>query len=674
MFVDAITGKREKMKKHTILFIAVTLALTPLVWADRTPLNPGWNMFSPQQDVEMGQQTSQEAEQQLNMLNNSRVDRYLNDLGLKLSAKAPGERYPYQFKAVNDRDINAFALPGGFLYINRGIIEAADNEAQLAGVIAHEISHVALRHGTNQASKAYIAQVPLAILGGALGGNNSTKAVLAQIGAGFAVDSVLLKYSRTAETQADILGTQILYDAGYDPRAMGQFLRKLRDSSQGGPPTFLSSHPDPENRDERVEVEIANLGGFKGNLKTDSNEFQDIKRYASGLTGPPATNGTSVAQGNTPTGQTVTSGLRILNASYGAKDRFIDVTQRMQSSVQNNRLNLQVTNSSMGGDPIGEPKTLLLRYEWAGRTYDIAVPEKQQISIPTEQQVSGTNSLPVASGLRILNASYGAKDKFIDVTQRLQSSVQNNRLNLQVTNSSMGRDPNDGEAKALLLRYEWAGRTYDIAIPEKQWISIPTEEQQSANNTQAGAQPDLPSSSWRTFENSVIQIQYPDNWNAFGPGDISITISPDRGIVDDGQGNKALAYGLIVNIYEPIINSRSGQQLQSEGYRLPSGTSRSSEQDQQLLENDTSSLIDELRHTNSGMRIVNQVDNFRVDGQWALSTYLSNTSPTGGSEMNWLVTMRHPEGLLFLVFVAPDRDFRNYEKTFQSMLYSVRFR
>ena len=673
MFVDVVNGKREKMKKYTILFITVTLALAPLVWADRTELNPGFNMFSPQQDVEVGQQTSQEAEQQLKMLNNSRVDRYLNDLGRKLAAKAPGEKYPYQFKAVNDRDINAFALPGGFLYINRGIIEAADNEAQLAGVIAHEISHVALRHGTNQASKAYIAQVPLAILGGALG-SNSTGAVLAQIGAGFAVDSVLLKYSRTAESQADVLGTQILYDAGYDPRAMGQFLRKLAASSQGGPPTFFSSHPDPENRDERVEAEIVNLGGYKSNLKTDSNEFQDIKRYASGLTGPPATNGTSVAQGNTGTGQTVASGLRILNASYGAKDRFIDVTQRMQSSVQNNRLNLQVTNSSMGGDPIGEAKTLLLRYEWAGRTYDIAVPEKQQISIPTEQQMSGTNSQTVTYGLRILNASYGAKDRFIDVTQLMQSSVQNNRLNLQVSNSTMGRDPYNGEAKALLLRYEWAGRTYDIAVPENQQISIPTDQQVSVNNPQAGAQPDSPSSSWRTFENSVLQIQYPENWNAFGPGDVSVTISPERGIVDDGQGNKALAYGLIVNIYEPIINSRSGQQLQSDGYALPSGTSRSTKQDQQLLENDTSKLIDELRHTNSGMRIVNQVDNFRVDGQWALSTYLSNASPTGGSEMNWLVTMRHPEGLLFLVFVAPDSAFRNYEKTFQSMLYSVRFR
>lgn len=218
------------------------MVLAPLALADRTPLKPGWNMFSPQQDVEVGQQVSKEAERQLPMLNNSRVDNYMNNLGRKLSSRAPGEKYPYQFKVVNDRAINAFALPGGRIYINRGVIEAADNEAQLAGVVAHKASHVALRHGTNQASKASAAQMPLAILGGMLG-SNSTGAVLAQLGAGFAVNSILLKYSRTAESQADIMGWQILYDSGYDPRAMAQFLEKIQAQDKGGQPVaFFSSH------------------------------------------------------------------------------------------------------------------------------------------------------------------------------------------------------------------------------------------------------------------------------------------------------------------------------------------------------------------------------------------------------------------------------------------------
>ena len=139
----------------------------------RTALKPGWNMFSPQQDVEVGQQASSEVSKQVPMLNDQRVDKYLNNLGQRLAAKAPGFEFPYGFQAVNDRGINAFALPGGHTYINRGVIEAADNESQLAGVMAHEISHVALRHGTNQASKASVAQMPLAILGGLLGSNST---------------------------------------------------------------------------------------------------------------------------------------------------------------------------------------------------------------------------------------------------------------------------------------------------------------------------------------------------------------------------------------------------------------------------------------------------------------------------------------------------------------------
>jgi predicted Zn-dependent protease len=106
------------------------------------------------------------------LLNDSRVDNYLNAIGQRLAAKTPGYKFPYTYKAVNDKSINAFALPGGHMYVNRGIIEAANSESQLAGVMAHEASHVALRHGTNQASKASVAQMPLAILGGLLGGTH----------------------------------------------------------------------------------------------------------------------------------------------------------------------------------------------------------------------------------------------------------------------------------------------------------------------------------------------------------------------------------------------------------------------------------------------------------------------------------------------------------------------
>lgn len=269
------------------LAVALALGLAATAQADRTRLRPGFNLFSPQQDVELGRKVSKDAERQLQMLNEPRVDNYLNQLGHRLDAHVPSGTpgYPFQYKCVNDSVINAFALPGGFIYINRGVIEAADDEAQLAGVMAHETSHVVLRHGTNQASKAYVAQVPLSILGGALG--NSIGAVLTQLGAGFALNSVFLKYSRTDESQADIMGTQILYDTGYDPRAMAQFFEKIQAESKGGSAEFFSSHPNPDHRIERVDEEVRKLGGPPRNYISDSPEFQSIKRYVKSLPPPP---------------------------------------------------------------------------------------------------------------------------------------------------------------------------------------------------------------------------------------------------------------------------------------------------------------------------------------------------------------------------------------------------
>ena len=128
--------------------------------AQRTQLKPGWNVYSPQQDIDLGKQVAADAEKQLPPCKAPRVDAYLTELGWKLVAKLPteGVKYPFEFHCVNDKAINAFALPGGYVFVNRGAIEAADNEAQLAGVMAHELSHVALRHGTTEATKARAAQ------------------------------------------------------------------------------------------------------------------------------------------------------------------------------------------------------------------------------------------------------------------------------------------------------------------------------------------------------------------------------------------------------------------------------------------------------------------------------------------------------------------------------------
>src|SRR5262249_22812586 len=137
-------------KISLMLGFILAIALAAYAADARTKLKPGFNLFSTQQDIQMGREVSRQSESQLQIVNDRQASSWINELGHRLTAHAPGEKYPYQFKIVNDTAINAFALPGGFVYVNRGAIEAADNEAQIAGVMAHEIGHVVLRHGTNQ--------------------------------------------------------------------------------------------------------------------------------------------------------------------------------------------------------------------------------------------------------------------------------------------------------------------------------------------------------------------------------------------------------------------------------------------------------------------------------------------------------------------------------------------
>jgi len=261
------------------LLAVLALAFAPGAWAQRSTLKPPWNAYSPATDIQLGRQNAEILEKRLPLCNDPKVDAYLTNLGIKLAAKLPtrGVQYPWEFHCVNSKEINAFALPGGYVFVNRGAIEVSDNEAQLAAVMGHELSHVALRHGTAQASKAKLMQDAAQIFGGIFSG--STGGALLTQGVALGAGSVLLHYSRSDETQADVLGTQALYDTGYDPRAMAQFFEKLEAETKGkNPPQFLSDHPNPGNRVERVDEEVDKLGGVPANARRDSPEFEAIKR------------------------------------------------------------------------------------------------------------------------------------------------------------------------------------------------------------------------------------------------------------------------------------------------------------------------------------------------------------------------------------------------------------
>jgi hypothetical protein len=422
-------------------------------------------MFSPQQDVELGKRAAAGAEKQLPLCNAPKVDAYLTQLGTRLASKLPtgGAQYPFEFHCVNDKAVNAFALPGGFVFVNRGAIEAADTEAQLAAVMAHELSHVALRHGTNQATKAQAMQGFLGIAGGIFG-DSTGGALLTQLGA-FAAGGVLLRYSRTAESQADVMGTQVLYDAGYDPRAMAQFFEKLEAETKGkNPPEFFSDHPSPEHRVERVDEEIEKLGGIPPNAKRDSAEFEAIKREVLAL-------------------------------------------------------------------PVLKKPTL------------------------------------GAAGTRVV--------------------------------------------------------------------------------------PALPSGNFATYEANSYTLKYPDNWKKYPDSEGGgISFAPEGGLMDDGSGHSAQAYGLIVGFVAGTADAN----------------------DSNALDKSTRQVLEGLQKANPNMKIQRHGERVRLNGLPGLSTYLSNDSPAGGQETDWVITVLRPEGLYYFVCVAPQSAYGSYDKTFSSILDSVRFK
>jgi hypothetical protein len=276
------------------MLLAISLA-APVLEARVEPTR-GFDMFSAQEEVQAGQQAAAQVSKQLPVLPDSDpITMYVQRLGAQLAAHAPGEKWPYTFHVVNQKEINAFALPGGPIFVNLGTIQAADNEAELAGVIAHEISHVVQRHGTRAASKQMAAQLPLAILGGVMG--QGALAQMAQMGYSFGANSYFLRNSRKSESEADLLGTDIMYDTGFNPRAMSDFFNKLEKEGGGARgPQFLSDHPDPGNRAQAVAQEVSTLPR-KTSYRTDSAEFLDIKQRVGGMR--PLT-AQQIAQGQAP--------------------------------------------------------------------------------------------------------------------------------------------------------------------------------------------------------------------------------------------------------------------------------------------------------------------------------------------------------------------------------------
>jgi predicted Zn-dependent protease len=241
------TYKKFCLGLLTLLLVSVPLAEL----SAQTRLKPGMNLFSIRDDIQIGQRSAAQIERQYRTRNDSRV----SGIGRRLAARSSMPNLPWRFRVIERGDANAFALPGGYVYVTSGLLRRVRSDSELAGVLAHEITHVTMRHGTNQASKAMLAQMPLQILGSRLGGGLVGN--LAQLGVSLGLNSLFLKYSRGAETQADVGAVQLMRRSGYSPSGLVSFMQTLGRNGGG----FFSDHPSPSNRIGRIQQEIAATGG-----------------------------------------------------------------------------------------------------------------------------------------------------------------------------------------------------------------------------------------------------------------------------------------------------------------------------------------------------------------------------------------------------------------------------
>jgi hypothetical protein len=281
--------------RRALAGLSVACALT-LTAGAQTKITAPSNRYSLSDDVKLGRDAAAEVVKELPMLNDQGLEEYVETIGRTLTAAIPSEfqhrEFRYTFDVVNQKEINAFALPGGPMFLNRGMIEAAKSEGEVAGVMAHEISHVALRHGTAQATKgqkfqigSILGQIAGAIVGGTAG------SIISQ-GSQFGLGAYFLKYGREYESQADILGAQMLARAGYDPREMANMFKTIESEGGSRGPEWLSSHPNPGNRYAAINREAQSLP-VQGRANT--GEFETMQARLRRM--PPAYTAEQISRG-----------------------------------------------------------------------------------------------------------------------------------------------------------------------------------------------------------------------------------------------------------------------------------------------------------------------------------------------------------------------------------------
>ena len=233
------------------------------------------NWYSLEKEIRMGKEYAMQVEQSVRLVQDPVVNEYVNRIGQNLVRNSDA-KVPFTIKVIDDDAINAFALPGGFFYVNSGLILAADNESEMAGVMAHEIAHVAARHATRQLTRAQLANfasIPLIFMGGGIGYAISSAA-------GLALPLTFLSFSRGFEAEADYLGLEYMYKAGYDPQSFVAFFEKVQAKEKKKPGSLakaFSTHPQTPDRIAKSQEEINKILPSRPEYVMDTSEFQDVK-------------------------------------------------------------------------------------------------------------------------------------------------------------------------------------------------------------------------------------------------------------------------------------------------------------------------------------------------------------------------------------------------------------
>ena len=274
------------MRRFCTCFLAAAL-LVPISFADSKEKDPdeignrdvgkGVNFYSLEKEIAIGKQLAQEVERQAKLVDDPIVAEYVNRVGQNLVRNSDA-KVPFTIKVLDTEEVNAFALPGGFFFVNSGLILKADNEAELAGVMAHEIAHVAARHGTKQATRGEIAQI--AMIAASIAVPYGWTGYAAMQGANLAIPLGFLRFSRAFESEADMLGLQYMYKTGYDPEAFVDFFEKIQTLEKRKPGTMakvFSTHPMTDDRIAAAQKNIATMLKARPEYVVNTSEFNDVK-------------------------------------------------------------------------------------------------------------------------------------------------------------------------------------------------------------------------------------------------------------------------------------------------------------------------------------------------------------------------------------------------------------